>query len=244
MYSLEVRQVAVAALGRGESVSSVARRLGISRAAITAWRREGPEARKTECPRCDGASLDSNAYSALLGFYLGDGCISEAARYHVLRVSCDAKYRRIIDDVSALMHSVRPCGRVFHVRAPGVVVVQSNWAHWPCLFPQHGAGRKHERPIRLEPWQVEFARADPAAVLRGLFHSDGARVANWTRSSVGKRYDYPRWQFTNRSEDIHGLCQSALDLVGVDWTRSNNWTTSVSTRPAVARLDALIGLKA
>src|SRR3954469_14295206 len=24
-------------------------------------------------------------------------------------------------------------------------------SHLPCLFPQHGAGKKHERPIVLEP---------------------------------------------------------------------------------------------
>ena len=23
--------------------------------------------------------------------------------------------------------------------------------HWPCLFPQHGPGRKHERKIELTP---------------------------------------------------------------------------------------------
>jgi hypothetical protein len=25
--------------------------------------------------------------------------------------------------------------------------------HLSCLFPQHGPGKKHERPIELEPWQ-------------------------------------------------------------------------------------------
>jgi len=58
-----------------------------------------------------------------------------------------------------------------------------------------------------------------------------------------KRYHYPRWQFSNRSEDVLGLCAWALDLVDVPWRRSGRWTISVSRRAAVASLDALIGPK-
>jgi len=89
--------------------------------------------------------------------------------------------------------------------------------------------------------------AFPADFLRGLFHSDGARVHNWaTRIVAGetRRYDYPRWQFSNRSEDILGLCGWALDLTGVAWRRSAPWTISVSRKEAVAALDGLIGRKA
>ena len=88
--------------------------------------------------------------------------------------------------------------------------------------------------------------AFPGDFLRGLFHSDGARVRNWaTRTVAGqqKRYDYPRWQFVNASEDILGLCTWALDLVGVRWRRSAPRVVSVSRREAVARLDELIGPK-
>ena len=58
-----------------------------------------------------------------------------------------------------------------------------------------------------------------------------------------KRYDYPRWQFTNESADIRELCCWALDLVGVPWRQSNRKTISVSIRSGVASLDELIGLK-
>ncbi|WP_374455212.1 hypothetical protein [Nocardioides sp.] len=124
--------------------------------------------------------------------------------------------------------------------------MQNTWKHWPCLFPQHGPGRKHERPIVLEAWQEEVVQAFPADFLRGLFHSDGARVNNWaTRIVAGqkRRYDYPRWQFSNRSEDILALCGWALDLVDIAWRRSGPWTVSVSRRDAVVALDSLIGMK-
>jgi hypothetical protein len=77
--------------------------------------------------------------------------------------------------------------------------------HWPCLFPQHGPGHKHERPIVLEPWQAAIVEQHPGRFLRGLFHSDGCRITNWTERLVAgerKRYEYPRYFFSNRSEDI------------------------------------------
>ena len=58
-----------------------------------------------------------------------------------------------------------------------------------------------------------------------------------------KRYDYPRWQFTNHSAEIRGWCCEALDLVDIAWRQSNWKTISVSTRADVAQLDELIGPK-
>lgn len=120
------------------------------------------------------------------------------------------------------------------------------WKHWLCLFPQHGPGRKHERRIILEPWQQEIVDAHPADFLRGLFHSDGCRVKNWATKVVTgrkKRYDYPRWEFSNRSYDIHDMCGHALDALGIEWRRSGPFHLSVSRREAVAALDAAIGQK-
>lgn len=139
-------------------------------------------------------------------------------------------------------HSCR-CRRV---TAPGTVVVQSYWRHWPCLFPQHGPGRKHERELGMAAWQWSIVTEFPGDFLRGLFHSDGCRVSNWaTRMVAGekKRYDYPRWQFVNASEEILGWCGDALDLVDIAWRRSGLRAISVSRRADVRRLDDLIGLK-
>ncbi|GAA1769833.1 hypothetical protein GCM10009795_014960 [Nocardioides hankookensis] len=244
MYDEPTRDRALALLAQ-HTLSEVSRRTGVSRAALRDWRAGGPSRSPAACPRCSGATLGAS-YAELLGFYLGDGHISRAPRYFALRVSCDAAYPSIIDEVETAIREVRPGARVFRVRAPGVVVVQAHWKHWPCLFPQHGPGRKHERPIVLEDWQRTIVEAQPAAFLRGLFHSDGCRARNWTTRVVAgekKRYDYPRWQFTNVSADIREICCWALDLVDVAWRQSNHQTISVSTRAGVARLDELIGLK-
>ncbi len=98
----------------------------------------------------------------------------------------------------------------------------------------------------LAPWQDEIVAAYPWDFLRGLLHSDGARVNNWaTRVVAGqrRRYDYPRWQFVNASDDILALCTRSLDLVDVAWRRSGRRTVSVSTRAGVAAVDEHVGVK-
>jgi hypothetical protein len=114
------------------------------------------------------------------------------------------------------------------------------------LFPQHGPGRKHERTIDLEPWQAAIVEQHPGRFLRGLFHSDGCRVTNWTERLVAgerKRYEYPRYFFTNHSDDILRLCEWALDLIGVEHRRSNLHNVSVARRDSVALLDRYVGPK-
>jgi len=228
---------------------------GVAIKTIRRWRRlyqrrgqaRGQTHLAPPCPRCDGARMAEHCYAELLGWYLGDGHITEGRRrVFNLHVYNDRRYPADNLWLQHLMSTVKPGGRPHTRRVPGAVVTTVSWKHWPCLFPQHGPGRKHQRPIVLEPWQRDIVERHPAAFLRGLFHSDGARSKNWTTRVVAgerKRYDYPRWQFANHSDDIRGLCCWALDLVGVPWRQSSWKTISVSRRDAVARLDALIGLK-
>ena len=86
----------------------------------------------------------------------------------------------------------------------------------------------------------------PGAFARGLFHSDGCRVVNRVRrrTSTGeRRYEYPRYFFSNESADILGLCGWALDLLGVGWRFARPNLISVARREAVARLDEFVGPK-
>jgi hypothetical protein len=176
MYDAGDRTHALELVAMGASLSDISRTTGVARSTIRSWALlSGPVV--TECCRCEGSWPAAGAeYAALLGFYLGDGCVSTFGTHTTLRVSCDAAWPGIISDVSRLVRAVHPAWGVFHVRAPGAIVVQGNWKHWPCLFPQHGPGRKHERAIGLAAWQEEIVTAFPAHFLRGLFHSDGARV--------------------------------------------------------------------
>ena len=87
---------------------------------------------------------------------------------------------RDIERILVLMATVKPGGRPHRRRVPGAVVCTMSWKHWPCLFPQHGTGRKHERSIVLHPWQHAIVERHPGPFLRGLFHSDGC-----TRPQLG-----------------------------------------------------------
>jgi hypothetical protein len=144
------------------------------------------------------------------------------------------------------MRALRPRNTVGCRQRDGCAEVRSCSKHWPCLFPQHGPGRKHERKIELEAWQQVIVAGHAGDFARGLFHSDGYRGINRVRRALadGDRwYEYPRYLFVNHSVDILRLCGEALDRLGVDW-RFSKWNTiSVARRAAVARLDEFVGPK-
>lgn len=249
MYRTEMREEALRLLAAGLTPSEVHRRLGVSRSVLVGWRRAGTaRVALGDCPRCDRASLDDALYAELLGWYLGDGYLARARRgVLVLRIYNDLRYPLANERIAELITGVRPAAVPVAQARDGCLVTSAEWKHWACLFPQHGPGRKHERPIVLTPWQRAIVEPHPAPFLRGLFHSDGCRVRNWaTRTVAGEKkwYDYPRWQFSNNSADIRGLCCWALDLVDIAWRQSNRTMISVSTRAGVARLDEPIGLEA
>jgi hypothetical protein len=244
VHPAPVRRKALDLVGSGRSINAVSKELGVSRAAIREWLAR-PDA-ATAPPVCPALAISAPAYAALFGYYLGDGCVSAHPRTHALRISCDERLPGIVEDIRRCVSAVHPERRTYVVRAPGVIVVQSYWKHWPCLFPQHGPGRKHERELVMASWQREIVERHPADFLRGLFHSDGCRVRNWaTRTVAGrrKRYEYPRWQFVNESPAIMRWCGEALDQVEIPWRQTTRRTLSVSTRAGVARLDELIGPK-
>ncbi len=56
-------------------------------------------------------------------------------------------------------------------------------------------------------------------------------------------YAYPRYFFTNYSEDIRRIFCEHCELIGVRWTQSNPRNISVSHRDSVAILDSFIGPK-
>jgi hypothetical protein len=228
----------------------IGRLMGISRGTIRDWRAGkvrasdgvGLYAGRGDCPRCDGAPLDAGWYAYLLGLYLGDGCISKHPRgVFRLRIVLDERYLGIISECSAAIRAVRPAkDSVTFNQHLGCIEVSSFWKHWPCLFPQHGRGPKHKRRIKLRAWQEAIVRRHPDRLLRGLIHSDGWRGENRVR---GGKYSYPRYNFTNASQDIRGIFCDACDLFGVRWRRMNERNISVARAADVAKLDCVIGYK-
>ena len=182
-------------------------------------------------------------YAELLGLYLGDGCISLHPRTARLRIALDAKYPGIIREAKELVGRVFPENPVGLVAAHGgaMFFVSVYSSHLACLFPQHADGKKHDRQILLEAWQLQLVEQAPWSLLRGCIRSDGCTFVNRTGS-----YEYLSYDFSNKSKDIIDLFTSACELVGVErrvtcWRGS--WRVRINRRRSVELMLANVGLK-
>lgn len=187
------------------------------------------------------------AYVYLLGLYLGDGCISRLSRTYLLRISQDTRYPGLIEACAEAIEAVSQhrAGTV-RKRDEACVDVYAMWNHWPCVFPQHGKGPKHLRPIVLAPWQRALVEQHPRQLIRGLIHSDGCRCVNRIHRPLkdGPRtYEYVRYFFTNMSADIRGLFTWACGLAGIECRPNTEHDISIAKRESVQLLDEFVGPK-
>ncbi len=241
---------------QGENKMEIARRTGIPhRTVVDCVRRYKSIAGLEEAlkERIRQGALDDNsarqrlinaspeiheAYTYLLGLYLGDGTLSKDRCVYRLRIFLDAKYPGIIAACQTAMETVLPENRVTLLDRNTWFEVIMHYKYWPALLPQHGPGRKHTRLIELAPWQETLVSAHPLALLRGLYHSDGSRSQN-----IVKGRDYPRYLFANESPGIRALFCAACDRLGLGWTIANRRNVCISRREDVAWLDHEIGPK-
>jgi hypothetical protein len=254
VYSSEARVRALKLIENGFTLRATSMSTGVSRSTLRDWR-DHPEkdGSRASCPRCaDSPTLPEQTagYAYLLGLYLGDGCISAAGNpakgIWKLRIICCDAWPGLVQECARALRAVRPDNSVVTVQKTGCTEVLSYSKHWPCLFPQHGPGRKHTRTIELADWQQVIVERYAGDFARGLFHSDGYRGINRVRRNWGGGdhwYEYPRYLFVNNSADILRLCGRALDQLGVAWRFSKPTTISVARREAVARLDEFVGPK-
>ena len=250
--SIEEVRIVQLLVARGLNDCAIARSTGLPLSTVRNWRSgrcRRVVASMTTCRACghaahDASALPPAAYAYLLGLYLGDGHIS-AHRRGVSRLSVylDVAYPGIVEECRVAMECVLPGQPALVQRRQSNCFAVSMFSkQWPCLFPQHGLGRKHERPIVLADWQQSIVEEHGEALLRGLVHSDGWRGTN--RVVVrGKAYEYGRYEFSNRSEDVKRIFCDACDRLGNEWRVMNRHSISVARRGSVARLDEFVGHK-
>lgn len=115
------------------------------------------------------------SYSYILGMYLGDGWLARHPRAYKLRIAAYGGYPDIIAFCMQAIQTLLPTNKVNTVRTPGdnrEIICYSTL--WPDLLPQHGSGKKHDRPIILREWQqtivdqfpLEFFRAFTTPMVR------------------------------------------------------------------------------
>jgi hypothetical protein len=247
MHPTAIRHEALALIATGLNDCEVARRLGLPRSTVRDWRRPSyvPKNDAGTCPRCWRASrrrivFTDEDYAELLGLYLGDGHIVRTGRSDRFRLFLDTRYSQIISDARSLLRRCFPEGGVGISRsAKGTTTIISLYCtHLACLFPQHGAGRKHNRRIVLEEWQRAIVERKPWPFLRGLIRSDGCVFVNRTGP-----YEYVSYDFTNHSADILELFADACELVGVEY-RAYRKRVRIYRRASVALMLEHVGIKA
>lgn len=245
VHAPETVQLVLALRAEGLGARRISARTGIPVRTVSDWLRgKTPNFHAGAGACCDGNCAPAGElppeYVYLLGLYLGDGNLSAYPRgVFRLRVFLDARYPRIIDACDSAIAAVMPGNRIKRqLRDNNCVEVSAYSKHWPCLFPQHGPGKKHTRAIALEPWQQELVEQHPRELIRGLIHSDGCRFINTGRGG----WVHPRYSFRNLSAEIRAIFCAGCDLLGLRWTAARD-TIYVSRKADVALLDEFIGPK-
>jgi hypothetical protein len=120
---------------------------------------------------------------------------------YALWITCCDGWPGLIVAAERAIASVMPTSSVFRRARIGCHDIKSTSKHWPCLFPQHGPGRKHQRRIELEAWQQVIVTGHPGDFTRGLFHSDA------TAASTGFA---GHWLTVTVGMSIRGTCSSTI----------------------------------
>jgi hypothetical protein len=239
---------------QGRTAAAIATEVGMSLTQVHRWLRAGldgvlrsPMRAHGRCSGDDDCPLVESApgptYAYLLGQYLGDGAIVAVNRSERLEIATSDAYPAIRGETISSIRAVMPGHAVSLAQQDGCTMVRSYSCHWPCLLPQHGAGRKHLRPIALDSWQERLVLDEhPDCLVRGLIHSDGCRVINRVHRPSGT-YEYVRYLFDNRSDDIHEIFAAACDRIGVHVSKSKPYTSSVARRASVDILEQVVGPK-
>ena len=244
MRSRAEREAVLEFIDRGLTDTEIARIVPVPRRTIWDWRRAGWDYERAAkaCAVCGGrpSEIPAGPYAYILGLYLGDGSIATMPRTYRLMFACDARYPGIIERCARALSELMPGNTAGLWRRPDCrcIDVRMYSNHWPCFFPQHGPGRKHERKIFLADWQQRIVDDETARFLAGLIHSDGCRVSTLDRGLPSVRY-----HFSDRSSDIRRIFCAALGRVGVHWTQNSRYSIAVYRKRDTALLDSLIERK-
>ena len=250
-YDMAQYQAVMALLGTGISDYRIAAQTGVKRGTVRNWRlaTHPPQSVQREKLAATWSVQDGATYCYLLGAYLGDGTVTVPRKGLWLQIVNDRRYRGISEEILAAMATTFP-GRSPRMHPSSVGESDVLCISHPAVlraFPQHGAGRKHLRPIVLVDWQLKLTHAHPGSLIRGLIHSDGCRVVNrfQTKLPSGRvaEYAYVRYFFTNHSSDIRGIFIEHCQLLGIRVTQSNHRNLTVSHRDSVAILEQIVGPK-
>jgi DNA-binding transcriptional regulator WhiA len=175
-------------------------------------------------------------YSYILGLYLGDGCISESKMSYKLRIAQDNKYPQLIEIIKEKLNSFFT-NNVFVCNPKGCKQISIHDKNLPLYFPQHAAGKKHNRKIELVDYQRE--NLDYKEFLKGLWVTDGS----FYKTARG----YEAYNFTNKSTDIIALFEECLNNFGIKYRKrmkkNEVWIVEITKKSEVVKMKEIVGMK-
>ena len=196
----------------GISQNKIHKILGFDRTTIRQILKDPDDYINKSSPKFDILNIDRKVYAFVLGIYLGDGYIVKTHRQNVfkIRIFCDAKYNNILEDISQSLEILFPNSKAMRRShtSNNCIEIYLYSSHLLRLFPQHGEGRKHERPIVLEDWQKDIIDEYNIEFLKGLIYTDGSFYLSQNK------YEY--CNFTNKSKDIIELCSNAMKNLNIN----------------------------
>ena len=224
MYPRETVDQIVAQHRQGQSIRSLHLEYGVNRSTISEWvkppkkRRYKPltagKKKKSTEDFIQGAFENPSEYAYVLGAYLGDGYICKHPRCHRLRIFCNRREEGVKHDIRHALSVLLPYNKISLVpsKTEQCDAISCYSQSLVTLFPQHGPGMKHTRPIILEPWQEEIVNSHSEQFAKGLIHSEGYR---WSKPRKTMPTDYVWYGFVNRSLDIIRLFEEALNRLKI-----------------------------
>lgn len=248
----------------GKNNCQIARETGLPRGTVRDWVKkiragvdqlaEPTRSRRVKCGfeshRLYWSQRQEQAYSYILGMYLGDGLVTRLPRTWRMRIFLTASQTKIWQRVVKALQILFPNNKINVRRQPkwNCTVVSCYSLHWPCILPQVGPGKKNTRDVSLVDWQRKLVVENLEDFVTGLFHSDGCLDNNKVDGIV-----YPRYTFCNTSSDIIKDLIWALELLGIDHKivkktkRKEHHTqaivVSVARRDMFEKLKSIIGDK-
>ena len=225
------------ALANGVSIRQIGKDLGVDYSTVTYWIKKNFSSglRTKFVSQSDVLDICQTYpahYAYMLGCYLGDGHIIKSPRTYKLTIYNSEIHPEIISDQILSLKKLFPTNKINNYKQlhNKCVEVRVHNLSLPYYFPQHGPGKKHNRPIIFEDWQQEIVTNEPECFLKGLIDTDGTEYL-----TSGK---YRRYSFCNVSQNIIELYKTTMKQLNIHYTivnrkanKSRNIITRITTSP-------------
>jgi len=121
-------------------------------------------------------SIDKNNLAYIIGIAIGDGNLSNPNKRAIrLRITCDAKYKKLIKNIASAIQKLMPDNKVSIMnRKDNCVDISCYSNKWKKFLGWKAEnGPKHKQNISIPKW-IKNNKKFTLSCLKGLFETDGS----------------------------------------------------------------------